>query len=147
MASVIGGTTLEAKLKAIAANVTKAKEVQIGFLAGATYPDGTSVPMVAALNEFGIPSKGQPPRPFFRNMISAKSGEWPNAVAGLLKANGFDAAKSLDQAGSAIAGQLRQSIVDFSSVPLSPSTIAAKGFAKQLIDTGVMSNSIDHKVD
>ena len=147
MASVIGGTKLETALKSIAANVATAKEVQIGFLAGATYPDGTSVPMVAALNEFGIPSKNQPPRPFFRQMIASKSGEWPKAVAGLLKANDFDASKSLDQAGGAIAAQLRQSVTDFSSPPLAASTIKAKGFDKPLIASGVMSNSIDHKVD
>lgn len=147
MASVIGGTKLQGALSKITANVTTAKEVQIGFLAGATYPDGTSVPMVAALNEFGIPSKNQPPRPFFRQMIAAKSGEWPGAVGKLLKANDFDVAKTLDQAGAAIAGQLRQSIVDLTSPPLSPKTIKAKGFDKPLIDSGVMSNSVDHQVN
>ncbi len=79
-------------------------------------------------------------------MIAAKSGEWPAATAALLKANNFDAAKTLDQVGAAIAGQLRQSIVDFTTPPLKPSTIKAKGFDKPLIDTGLMSNSIDHKV-
>jgi hypothetical protein len=147
MASVIGGTKLAAALQHIATNATKASKVDVGFLAGATYPDGTSVPMVAALNEFGRPDKGQPPRPFFRGMIADKSGEWPGAVSNLLKANDFDAAKTLDQAGGAIAGQLRQSIVNLTSPPLAQSTVDRKGFDKPLIDTGHMSNSIDHRVD
>ena len=48
--------------------------------------------------------------------------------------------------GEAVAGQLRQSIVDFSSVPLAPSTIARKGFENQLVDTGHMLNSIDYEL-
>lgn len=144
MATISGGKGLEAALKTLGAKVTKAASVDVGFLAGATYPDGTSVPMVAALNEFG--SGKTPARPFFRQMVAAKSGEWPEAVGNLLKANDFDAAKTLAQAGSAISGQLRQSIVDFNSVPLAASTIKAKGFDKQLVDTGVMSNSVDFVV-
>jgi hypothetical protein len=79
-------------------------------------------------------------------MITAKSGEWPAAVANLLKANDYDSAVTLDQTGAAIAGQLRQSIVDFTSPPLSPKTIAKKGFDKPLVDTGHMLASIDHVV-
>ena len=80
-ASLRGGTNLTRVLGEIEGRVTKASTVQIGFLAGATYPDGTSVPMVAALNEFGVPSRNQPPRPFFRNMIAAKSNEWGPGVS------------------------------------------------------------------
>ena len=144
MATISGGNGLEAALKALGAKVTKAASVDVGFLEGSTYPDGTSVPMVAALNEFG--SGKTPARPFFRTMVAAKSGEWPEAVGNLLKANDFDAAKTLAQAGSAISGQLQQSIVDFNSVPLAASTIAAKGNSKQLVDSGVMLASISFVV-
>ena len=65
----------------------------------------------------------------------------------MLKANNYDAARTLDHVGLAIADQLRESIVSFDGAPLAPSTVKAKGFAKQLIDTGVMSNSIDHAVN
>lgn len=147
MASISGGNKLATVLAKVAANAANAKSVDVGFLSGSTYPDGTSVPMVAAINEFGRPDIGQPPRPFFRNMIAAKSGEWPKAVAGLLKANDYDAHKTLDQAGAAIGGQLKNSIATFSGVPLKPSTIARKGFQKELIDTSVMIGSIDHRVD
>lgn len=120
--------------------------VKVGFLKGATYPDGTSVPLVAAVNEFGAPSRGQPPRPFFRRMIADKGREWPDAVVRLLKANEYDVDRTLEMAGSAIAGQLRASITTLTDPPLAPSTIARKGSTKPLIDTGHMLNSVDHEV-
>jgi hypothetical protein len=118
----------------------------VGFLSGATYPDGTSVAMVAAIQDGGAPRAGIPPRPFFRNMIKAKKGEWPAAVEQNLKATGYDINKTLQRVGEGIAGQLRQSIVDFDSVPLAPRTIARKGFDKQLVDSGHMLNSVEYQV-
>ncbi|OIN06158.1 hypothetical protein BFS86_19425 [Shewanella algae] len=141
-----GGNKLEAALAEIAKRVTQASSVDIGLLDGATYPDGTSIPMVAAIQEFGAPARNIPPRPFFRNMIAAKSPEWPEAVGELLISNDYDASKTLGQTGAAIKGQLQQSIADFNGVPLSEATIAKKGSSKQLIDTGVMINSVDFEV-
>lgn len=146
MVKFAGGDKLAGVLAGIASNASKASSVDVGFLEGATYPDGTSVPMVAAIQEFGAPSVGIPPRPYFRGMIASKSEEWPKAVAGLLKANDFDAQKTLEQTGAAVKGQLQQSIVDFVGVPLAPATIAAKGSDKQLVDTGHMLQSVDYRV-
>lgn len=53
MAGVIGGQKLAARLKEIAAAMDSASTVRVGFLEGATFPDGTSIPMVAAELEFG----------------------------------------------------------------------------------------------
>ncbi len=147
MAKVKGGDKLNEKLLELARSAQTASILKIGFLEGATYPDGTSVPMVAAFNEFGVPSHGQPPRPFFRRMVSAKSGEWPKAISNLLKANNYDTKLTLDQAGEAIAGQLRQSIKDLVDPPLAPSTIARKGSSKPLVDTGVLLASVAHEVE
>lgn len=147
MATVRGGAKAQAKIADFIHKIEAAKTVKIGFLEGATYPEGTSVPMVAAVNEFGAPSRGQPPRPFFRRMIAAKQGEWPSAIANLFKANDYDARLTLNQAGEAIAGQLRQSIVDLVDPPLAPSTIKRKGFDKPLIDTSVMIKSIAYQVE
>lgn len=146
MATIKGGDKLATRLADLAKLLARPATLSVGFLSNATYPDGKSVAMIAALNEFGVPSRGQPPRPFFRNMVAAKSGEWPKAIAGLLQANGMDAVRTLDLAGFAIEGQLRQSIRDTNSPPLSPVTIARKGHAKPLISTGHMLNSIGHEV-
>ena len=43
-------------------------------------------------------------------------------------------------------GEVRQAIVDTTSPPLSPRTVASKGFAKPLVDTGHMLNSVASEV-
>ena len=146
MVALKGGDKLEAKLRALSSQVTKAASVDVGFLAGSTYPDGTSVPMVAAIQEFGAPSRGIPPRPFFRGMIQKESPKWGDTVATLLHANNYDAARTLAQAGDGIKGQLQQSIVDFTTPALAQSTIDRKGFDIPLVDTGHMLNSVDYVV-
>lgn len=133
-------------LTRIVANVSKPATLRVGFLEGATYPDGTSVPMVAAIQEFGAPSKGIPPRPYFRGMIAEKQDSWGPAIGELLVDANYDAEKALGQAGMGVKGQLQQSIKDLTSPALAPATVAAKGFAKPLVDSGHMLNSVDFDV-
>jgi hypothetical protein len=146
MATLRGGGAFEAKLRQIAESVSKPGTLRVGFLQNATYPDGKQVAMIAAIQDFGAPGVGIPPRPFFRNMIAAKQSEWPNAIGNLLKTNNYDAPRALSVAGAGVAGQLRQSIIETNSPPLSPTTIARKGHAKPLVDTGHMLNSVDFEV-
>jgi hypothetical protein len=146
MVEIKGGKKLQIKLAEIAKMASNADLVRVGFLEKSSYPDGTPVAMVAAIQDFGAPKVGIPPRPFFRNMIAEKSSEWPRAIADLLKANDYDAAKTLNQVGEAVAGQLRESIVATNEPPLAPSTIKRKGFSKPLIDQGIMIGAIDYEV-
>lgn len=131
MVAISGGNKLAAALAEIAQNVSKSSSVQIGFLEGSTYKDGTSVPMVAAIQEFGAPSRGIPPRPFFRNMIAKNSPDWPELIAENLKANDYDGSKTLDQVGAEIKGELKQSITDTNSPALSPITVMLRGMRGQ----------------
>lgn len=117
--------------------------LQVGFMAGATYPDGTSVPDVAAQNEFG--NSKRPARPFFRNMIAKESPTWASKIAALA-GNGLDAQKILGLMGEDLKGGLQQSINDLQSPPLSPVTIAKKGFSKPLIETSHMLNSVTYRL-
>jgi hypothetical protein len=156
MAAMTGGdklmaymTTINARLAATGAGPS----VQIGFLEGSRYPDGTSIPEIAFYNEFGVPSRKQPPRPFFRRMIKAKAPTWGADMAKVLKAAGYDVAVTLGRLGELIKGQLQQSIHDLVEPALAPSTIRAKGFDKPLIGGakdsgggGLMWNSVDYKV-
>jgi hypothetical protein len=87
-------------------------------LENAKYPDGKSVALIAALNEYGVPSRNQPPRPFLRNMIAKYEKDWPKAIAGLLKSTDYNVDQTLMLTGEAIKGQLQQSIRDLTS-PLS----------------------------
>lgn len=147
MATVKGGTVYKQKLEQIRRSIKTARSVKVGFIEGATEADGASVPMVAAVNEFGVPARGQPPRPFFRRMIKAKRDEWGPALAGLMKANDYDGKLCLEQLGDGIEGQLRQSITDLVDPPLAPATVKRKGFDKPLIDTSTLINSVTHQVD
>jgi hypothetical protein len=144
MSVIRGGDKLAAALSEIARNLSKAETLRVGFLEGATAPNGDSIPLRAAMNEFGTAKA--PPRPFMRNMIAAKSDEWPDALAGALKANDYDATKALELVGGGIAGQLQQSIIDLTSPPLAQSTIDRKGSEKPLIEHGDMLDAVDYEI-
>lgn len=134
-----GSEGLQKRLGQIEGSLGDSPRVRVGFLENATYPDGKSVAMIAAIHTYGK-------WPFFQNMIAKKSREWPGAIGDLLVDNNFNAAKTLDLAGHAIAGQLRQEIIETMSPRNAPSTVARKGFDKPLVDSGHMLQSVDHQV-
>lgn len=137
--TISGGTKLKKALAEISKNLKKASTVRVGFLEGSDYPDGTPVAMVAAIQNFGAPKVGIPPRPFFSNMVKAKSPGWPDAIAKILPTTGYDAKKTLSIMGEGIAGDLKQSIIDTNSPPLSPITVMLRGMKshdQSLVVTG-----------
>lgn len=148
MATIKGGDKFQKVLAEIAAQLGDPATLRVGFLEGATAPDGQSIPLRAALNEYGHEYNGvvTPPRPFFRRMIAAKSDEWPAAVAFNLKAQKYNTVKTLQIVGEGIKGQLSESILDFLSPPLAASTIARKGFDKPLIEHSDMLNAVAAEV-
>jgi hypothetical protein len=147
MATIRGGDIVAGKLQEMTHGFRQKELLRVGFLESAKYPDGKSVAMVASINEYGAPSRGQPPRPFFRNMIAEHEAGWPEMIMELLKKNHYKADLALAEAGAIIAGQLRQSIIALISPPLAASTVRAKGGVdKPLIDTGVMLGSVDFEV-
>lgn len=115
MASVSGGQRIEEALRAIGARIGKAREVRVGFLE----PEAATI---AALNNFGAPGAGIPPRPFFSDMVDAKSPGWGDQFGKVLKSTGNDSSLALDLMGASIAGQLREAIENFTEVPNSPVT-------------------------
>lgn len=146
MAAVKGGQKAAKRLAELDALLRKVGTLRVGFLENARYPDGTPVAMVAAIQDYGAPRAGIPPRPFFRNMVRKKSPGWPKAAADLLIANRMDADLTLRQMGEGIKGQLQQSIQETNAPPLKPATIKRKGFSKPLIDTSHMIKSVDFDV-
>ncbi|MCY1196913.1 hypothetical protein D9M72_82690 [compost metagenome] len=142
-----GGQALVRRLEEMSKKLGDGGSLRVGFLEGATYPDGTPVALVAAVNEFGRPDRNQPPRPFFRSMIAERQKDWPRALGAVAKNNDYDIDKTLGLMGEGIKGQLQESIQHMDSPPLSPVTVARKGFEKPLVDTGHMMNSVDYEVD
>ncbi|VEB99948.1 Uncharacterised protein [Cedecea lapagei] len=135
------------------ADKLNASEVKAGFYSGATYPDGTSVAMVAARNEYGDPANNQPPRPFFRNAITNKQEEWKGSISRGL-ASGIDAKGVLEVVGAQIKGDIQESISELMEPALSPVTIHRRRTRKErkndstkpLVDTGVMFSDVNYEV-
>ena len=135
------------------------KSVIVGFIDGATYPDGTLVSDVAYDNEFGDPRQNRPPRPFFRNAISEHESEWIDVMGkGLMAGHSVD--QVLEVMGAVIAGDVKLSITQLYDPALSPLTVAlrkdkayrdSKGLpvndsTKPLVDTGTMLNDVNYEV-
>ena len=149
MVEAIGGKGLEAALARIQRQLTSAASVEVGFLETARYDDGTSVALVALVNEFGHTRihPNQPARPFFREMIAKESKHWAEDASTALKAHDYSAKAALGEMGMEIKAELRLSINELVSPPLAPSTIAAKGFDKPLIGGGPSGGRMRDSVD
>ena len=131
MASISGGSKLKAALDQIAKKLDKGGTLRVGFLSGSTEPDGTSIPMIAAIQEWGAPKAHIPPRPFFRTMVQTKSSGWAPGIAFQLKATNYDVDKTLNLTGMVIKGQLQESIINTHNPPLSPVTVMLRGMKSQ----------------
>jgi hypothetical protein len=160
MANVKGGDKALRAIAELAQRLGGEKALKVGFLSGATYPDGTPVALVAAWNNYG--TNTIPARPFFSNMVAKESPAWPKEFSGVLKATNYDVDKTLHLMGHRIKGQLQQSIRDTNSPPLAEATLRARGVnpkmkykrsdpktygAKPLVHTKVLINSVDYTVD
>lgn len=123
---------------------------QIGFPSGINYEDGTSVAYVAAIQEFGAPAVGIPPRPFMQPTVYEKKDTWTTIIekqlpkVALGKMSAFDV---LDLVGISAAADIQTKISSIYTPPNAPATIRAKGSAKPLVDTGLMLASVQNAVN
>ena len=123
------------------------KEVTVGFFETAKYRKGTPVAAIAAIHEFGAPSKGIPERPFFRQAVT----QMQDGVARIVR-TGIDAEKMVvddhlaNEVGTYAAAEVKESISQLTSPPNAPSTIAQKGSSNPLIDIGFMRASVSYRV-
>jgi len=170
-----GGDKLEKYLADALASAESAKQLSVGFMSGATYPDGTKVAYVAAINNYGAPRRSIPPRPFFSGMVEQKSPGWGDRLGKALVYTDFNGKRSLELIGAEIAGDLQESIIE-NDIELSPITVMLRGMRSQgvevtgktvgeaakrvangdenygastkpLVDTGHMLNSVQYDVD
>jgi hypothetical protein len=99
-------------------------------------------------NEYGVPQKRQPPRPFMRQALK-KSGEWKKTFDFMIKkdfARGGDFKTSFETLGLVVKGDIKTSIKELTAPALAQSTIDRKGFSKPLIDTGYMLDAVNYEV-
>lgn len=144
LTGVSGGEDFERKLRELADKISKPFVLRTGFLEDATYPDGTSVALVAAMLNFGI-SNGKK-WPFMQQVLEAHSPEWGDYMHKLLEANSYDAQKALKFLGIEIENEIKTQINDTWEPKLEEVTVKRKGFEKPLIDTGLMWNSVRSEV-
>ena len=124
------------------------KEIKVGVFSTATYPDGTPVAVVAAVNEFGTTDGHIPERPAFRNAnVSVK----PRLVQTL--AREIDPTKLVvtpdiaNRLGLQWQAEIQDNIVRLRSPPNAPSTVRAKKSANPLVDTGNLRLSVTYSVE
>lgn len=135
----------------------KAKKLAVGWSEKARYPNGDSVAEVAAVQEFGNPSKRIPPRPFMRPAIANNKIKWKTTMQKFYKnvvTGKTNLSTAFESVGLMVAGDIRVAITEVQTPKLAPSTIKARlrgrkhggMIDKPLIDTGVMLNSITSEV-
>lgn len=115
--------------------------VKIGVLDG-KYEDGTNVAYVAAIQEYGCPERGIPPRPFFRPTIQQQQKAWADSlhsgVKGVVEGN-LQPHHVLDAVGAVAEADIKQSISEVRQPPLSPITVMLRGMRQHdasLVVTG-----------
>jgi hypothetical protein len=137
-------------LEALKRRLIGKRSVKIGFPQGPTEKDGTPVAMIAAVHEFGAPSKHIPERSFLRSSIAENMPKYMRLNrASLVRIIHGKATPglALGLLGEMAAGDAKKLIRNGNFVPLSPATIRAKGSDKPLIDTGTMLQTLTYKVD
>jgi len=124
-----------------------------GYFETAKYADGTPVAYIASIHEFGYPEGGIPARPTMRPTAADKGapgGEWAQVAAAGARAclNGTTTAtQAMEALTLKAAGDVGAAITALVAPPLSPRTIAAKGFAKPLVETGQMLQAVTGVVE
>ena len=124
---------LKARIEGIA-NGLDGMETKIGFPSNIQYEDGTSVAYVATIQNYGAPAAKIPPRPFMEPSAAKHGDKWVKVLTqGISKvATGqsmpFDA---LDLTGRVAAEDVKQTIEEVTSPPLSPITLLLRDWRRE----------------
>lgn len=136
----------------------KGIKAKVGFFSSAVYEDGTPVAEVAIQNEFGVPQKNIPPRPFMRPAMD-NQGTWKtifkNESIKAFKTGNFKT--PFVAVASTVQGNIKENIATLKSPALADSTIQArknksskknpaKTIEKPLVDSGLMLTSVQYEV-
>ena len=117
-----------------------------GDSTGKQYPDGTPVLEVAWYNEFG--TKTIPARPFLKIGGRLASKALQDELIEVFRSanNGQELRELLGVIGLQATAIVQDTILKLKTPPNAPRTIAKKGSANPLIDTGLLRQSITHQV-
>ncbi len=121
-----------ALLKQLALLVKEPPSVKVGFKETATYPDGTPVSLVAAVQEYGSPAQNIPPRPFIRPTVKQNEQQYADMLQRAVVAV-LSGAPDADQQMVALGERGKRDIQE---------AIRRQG----LVDTGVLIESVTYEV-
>lgn len=130
--------------------------VKAGILEGATNKEtGELIAPYAIYNEFGVPSKNIPARPFMRTVADEKPKEWIGKMVKHIKGRAKDPEvwkESLWIAGEQMKADIKDSIQHGTWTPNAEATVRAKTRKGKvepdhpLIDTGEMLAAVSYEV-
>lgn len=123
-------------------------EGKVGWFESARYKDGTPVAYVATIHEHG--AGPIPARPFMRPAVAEHGPAWMQTMAEGARAalaGSVSPEAVLEAVTLRAAGDVGKAIKAVTSPALKPMTIKRKGFAKPLVDTGQMLQSVTGKVE
>ena len=120
--------------------------LRVGIMADKTYPDGVKVAQVGVDNEYGVPERNVPARPFFRNTIENNRADLPAKVASLMQKHDVETALRL--VGEHLSDELQESVMTWEEPPNRPSTIRAKGYNAPLRGPDrLLRNSFSYEIE
>ena len=136
---------------------------KVGWFPSAVYEKGQPVAGIAAVQEFGSPARGIPPRSFFRTTAVEKREEWAATAGQLAKRAALgkmDPKLIMEGVGLAAGGHVRATITKIQSPKLKDATVDArkrrlanggKGakstIAKPLVDTGILLGTLSYEAN
>lgn len=133
------------------------KVVKVGYFEHSTYPDGTPIAYVAAIQEMGYVKGGIPARPTLHPAMEAGTSNYKNGVARAFRnaMTGADLVAGLSAIGEVAAGDVKQAISSLTSPSLKQSTVdarrrrhhAGKASDKPLVDSGQMLQAVTYSVE
>jgi len=124
---------LKERLESVSKQVA-GREVKVGWPQGKQYPDGTPVAYVAAIENFGSPEQGIPPRPIIKPTIAENKERWGKVADGMVgqmvrgQVSGGDV---LDTLGRVAAMDLQAFVGQITEPELSPITVLLRKWRKQ----------------
>ncbi|MGJ3499940.1 hypothetical protein PsalN5692_04028 (plasmid) [Piscirickettsia salmonis] len=126
--------------------------LKVGFFNGVKNDDKENSPTIAAIaraNEFGVPEKNIPERPFMQQTLEAH-GFYKRSLA-IRLGRVIRGTRSIDgqliAIGEKMASDIKITITSGDFAANAPSTIARKGSDKPLIDLGNMRSNVSYRID
>lgn len=106
--------------------------------------DSASNAEIALVHEFGSPAQGIPERSFMRSTIDANRQKYHREMQRIADKvlSGAPTTQALNLLGMRAANDMKRTIQGGIPPPLKPETVARKGSAKQLVDTGQLITAI-----